>query len=76
MTTATERIAESQQRLINHDASDTLRVIQAASVVAALPGIMSARARDDAASHLRAAANEYPLQAEILLAIVEHLEKV
>lgn len=74
MSTA-EDIKRSQQRIINHDTQDALRIVQAAAVVAALPGIMSRSARDGAAAKLRLMAHDHPDRADVLLAIVNHLEE-
>jgi len=76
MNTSAETIKESQQRLINHDDSDVARVLEAAAVLGCVPGMMSPGARERAAVQLRAMANSRPMQADMLLSIVEHLESL
>ena len=56
------------------DRDDALRVIEASTTIAAIPGLMSPVARDQAAPRLRELATAHPRSAEIFSAVVQHLE--
>ncbi len=64
----------AQRALTEGDKQDALRVIHAASTIAALPGLISAEARALAASRLRELMHAHPSKAEIFATIVTHLE--
>ncbi len=53
---------------------DALRIVHAASAVAALPGMVSSAARDLAARRLREMMHTHPSKSDVLAAIVVHLE--
>ena len=54
--------------------NDAHRLVQAATVIAALSGMMDERAREKASIELRMMARRNPGSAEVLLAIAHHLE--
>jgi len=56
------------------DKQDALRVVHAASTVAAIPGMISTEARALAATRLREMMRAHPSKSEIFAAIVQHLE--
>ncbi len=75
MNTSPLRLAESDPAIITlDDRDDALRVIEAAVTVAAIPGLMSPVALELAARRLRELATAHPRTAEILAAVVLHLE--
>ena len=60
--------------LLRHDESDAARIVSAAAVFAAMPGMVSGEARDMALSRLRDMADRHPRAAEVLHAMVRHIE--
>jgi hypothetical protein len=62
------------QRLLTHDEQDAARIVEAAMAIAALPGFVSAAARDAAAVRIRELSSLHPRQAEVFAAIVSHIE--
>lgn len=64
----------AERALTEGDKQDALRVIHAASTVAAIPGMISVDARALAAQRLREMMRAHPSQADIFAAIVTHLE--
>jgi len=67
-------VADAQLLISSRDEQDAIRLVGAAVQVAAIPGIMSVRARDLAAVRIRNLAANHPRSAEIFAAIVQHLE--
>lgn len=61
-------------RLAEHDQQDALRIVAAATTIAAIPGMVSVAAREAAATRLREMAHQHPRSAATLAAIVQHLE--
>lgn len=57
------------------DAHDAARLVEAAVAAAALPGILSAAAREQAATRLRSLASENPMCSGVIWEIVRHLEQ-
>jgi len=70
----TNAIKQAERALIGGDKQDALRVIHAATTIAAIPGMISADARALATRRLREMMHEHPNQAEVFAAIVQHLE--
>ncbi len=64
----------AERALTDRDRQDALRLIETSLLVAALPGMISPEARELAASHLRQSMHSHPSKADILAAIVAHLE--
>jgi hypothetical protein len=67
-------LKQAEQAILNLDEQDALRVIHAASTIAAIPGLISSAARARAATRLREMMHAHPSKAEIFAAIVQHLE--
>lgn len=64
----------AERALTNGDRQDALRVIHAATTVAAIPGMISTEARLLAAQRLREMMHAHPSNADVLSAITTHLE--
>jgi len=60
--------------LQDKDVLDSTRIVQVAVTIVALPSVVSAQARALARTRLRQLAYDHPGSAELLAAIVQHLE--
>jgi hypothetical protein len=60
--------------ITERDRQDALRFVEAATLLAALPGMMSPAAREMASVRLRELSTHHPRCSEAFAAIVAHLE--
>jgi hypothetical protein len=67
-------LKEAQQAVTRGDEQDAVRVVGAATIIAGWPTLMSPAARALAVARLREMMRDHPSKAEILSAIVQHLE--
>ncbi len=70
----TNTILVLQHEISVRDNSDALRIVEVAVTLAAIPGMMSPAARELAATRLREMIHLHPSAAEVLAAIITHLE--
>lgn len=67
-------VKQAEQRISEHDKQDALRLVETAVTLAALPGMASQAARELAVTRIRALMSNHPRSAEVLAAIVTHIE--
>ncbi len=67
-------VKQARLALSERDRQDALRIVEAATALAAIPGMMSPEAREMAAVRLRELSTHHPRAAEMFAAVVMHLE--
>lgn len=70
----TQAINKLQQRISDHDKHDAVRLVECAVTLVALPGLASPGARELAATRIRELMANHPGAAELLAAVVLHIE--
>ena len=70
----TNAIKQLKHQPSDHDIVDALRIVEASVTLAAIPGMASPTARELAIVRLREMIAHHPRSADVLAAVVQHLE--